>query len=69
MDDLWQNSVSSGINLAKYDDIKFMVKGKNSSDKSSRKILKATPQVVIMTPTRKLVTIYLQRGYEVLRRI
>ena len=29
LDDLWQNSVSSGINFAKYDDIKVAVKGEN----------------------------------------
>ena len=29
LDDLWQNSVSSGINFAKYNDIKVVVKGEN----------------------------------------
>ena len=25
LDDLWQNSVSSGINFAKYDDVKYVI--------------------------------------------
>ena len=29
LDDLWENSVATGINFAKYEDIKVQVKGEN----------------------------------------
>ena len=29
LDDLWENSVATGINFAKYEDIKVVVKGEN----------------------------------------